>query len=156
MGNTTSLGDPKNCGAANGVLIIDNSIPTCYTSSTIINVSNLGDVSTSKNTSIQAYDQQNGMGNELPINYGRTDVARIKSLKITVNLSGGAIAGIVIGAIILTFILSYGGYYGYKHYRKRRPGGNLMTESSMDFSPSYSDVYIMNDNPMGGYQKFRY
>ena len=49
-------------------------------------------------------------------------------------------------------MLSYGCYHGYKHYRKRWSSRNPMTESSMDFSPSYS-----SDNPMsGGYQKFRY
>jgi len=156
MGNTTSIGDPKNCGNENGVLVIDNDIPTCYISSTIVNISKLGAVTTSKNTSVQAFDQPNGFGNEIPLTYGKMEASRIKSLKITVNLSGGAIAAIVIGSIILTFMLSYGGYHGYKHYRRRWRGSRpMMSESSLDFSPSETSDY-MNDVPMGGYQKFRY
>jgi hypothetical protein len=154
MGNTTSLGNPKNCGNENGVYVLDDSGEKCYISSTIVNVKGLRSIQPSPNTTVQAFNQTDGFGDEVRLTFGMFDVTTVKSIKITVNLSGGAIAGIVIGAIILTFMLSYGGYHGYKHYRKRYSSRNPITENSMDFSPSYSDA--MNDNPMGGYQKFRY
>jgi hypothetical protein len=157
MGNTTSIGDPNNCAAENGVLITDDSGSKCYISSTTVNVKGLKSIQPSSNTTVQAFNESDGFGREQKLTFGISDVTNVKSLKITVNLSGGAIAGIVIGAIILTFILSYGGYHGYKHYRKRWRSRNLpiLTDSidgdSVDFSP-YS-----SDNPMsGGYQKFRY
>jgi hypothetical protein len=152
MGNTTSLGNPENCGNENGVLVIDDYGKKCYISSTTINVKGLQSISPSSNVVLQAFSELDGFGREIPLTIGRTnDVTNVKSIKITVNLSGGAIAGIVIGSIILTFILSYGGYHGYKHYRKRYSSHNPMS--------SEGSVFLDSSEPGemgGGYQKFRY
>ena len=156
MGNTTSLGNPKNCGNENGVYVNDDYGEKCYISSTTVNVKGLKSILPSSNTTVQAFNQLDGFGNEIPLTFGMSDVTNVKSLKITVNLSGGAIAGIVIGAIILTFILSYGGYHGYKHYRKRwssrNPISSTISDSSNEENPNSEYIEEMN----GGYQKFRY
>ena len=96
----------------------------------------------------------------------------VKSVIITVHLSGSAIAGIVIGSIILTFIIAYGMYHGRKYYKKhygrRAPisdMGNSYSDMESDMGNSDSsgdgfgelEMYSDHRPPRfgGGYSKLR-
>jgi len=173
MGNAES-----NCGIENGVYLNDGGVSKCYTSSQTVNVKNFQSVTISKNTSVQAFTGPDGTGTNIP--FDNSLQRPIKSVVITVHLSSSAIAGIVIGSIILTFIIAYGMYHGRKYYKKHygRPapirdmGNSYMSDSerfgdnNTEPDPTLYLKYARNnarnnawnndiDNFGGGYSKLR-
>lgn len=117
------------------------------------------------NINIIGFDQNDGKGNQIDLIPNK-----VKSLIFTVlppndessyQLGSGAIAGIIIGTIFLLILLSSGGYYGHRYYKRwsRRPN---MEDSDVLFrSPNSEMEYVniredMNKGMDGGYKTIRY
>jgi hypothetical protein len=112
MGNYPSI-----CGVNGGVIVNDNGEVTCYTSSVIVNVTNLQSVQSSDNTAVQAYVDYDGEGSMVPLySIGYTSQP-IRSLRITVHWTRTSMFFGFIITIIIIFLISYMSYSGYKKYK---------------------------------------
>lgn len=113
MGNYPSI-----CGVDGGVIINDNGVTTCYTISTIVNVTNLQSVQNSNNTSVQAFTDYDGIGSMIPIYAVGSTSEPIKSILITVHWTRNSIFIGFIITIIIVLLFGYLMWSGRKYYKK--------------------------------------
>ena len=113
MGNYPSI-----CGVDGGVIINDDGITTCYTISTIVNVTNLQSVQNSDNTSVQAFTDYNGNGSMIPIYAVGYTSEPIKSILITVHWTKNSIFIGFIITVVIVLLIGYLMWRGHKYYKK--------------------------------------
>jgi hypothetical protein len=120
-------------------------------------------IKSNANINIVGFDQNDGKGNQIDL------IANsVKSLTFTTlppsddsnyQLGPGAIAGIALGVIFLLILLSSGGYYGHRYYKKWSTKPSLedsdFTTPPDDYEPHFNRRNL-NEGMDGGYKTIRY